>query len=305
MAEAPDNQHAGPVEKPIFIGDNVRDGPPSMKFIPQWLRDPEIRNILSFVGGGVAVVAAGVWTVSVYLNDHPTTPAQAMTCAPTISGQDGKVVWSCGLPGPNALNAATNTLNELREELAMVLSGKEMELFPLMEQYQQNPTPAAWSEVLGAAAKVLQLVRDASTDIVKVDAQLNAQMAPLISYVRDPQGVRNILSHIATQAFAPRITILDEMRQNPAPTKDEAKNWEARLKALVSSLDNDLSQLKLQLLQPSCQRRSKNASAGRSKNTSAMLARRPPNWGPFVRHQTWAGLSAGVSELARRERLLL
>ena len=30
-----------------------------------------------------------------------------------------------------------------------------------------------------------------------------------------------------------------------------------------------------------CQRRSKNASAGRSKNTSAMLARRPPNWGSF------------------------
>jgi hypothetical protein len=31
----------------------------------------------------------------------------------------------------------------------------------------------------------------------------------------------------------------------------------------------------------SCQRRSKNASACRSKNTSAMPARRPPNWGPF------------------------
>ena len=30
-----------------------------------------------------------------------------------------------------------------------------------------------------------------------------------------------------------------------------------------------------------CQRRSKNASARRSQNTSAMLARRPPNWGPF------------------------
>src|SRR5271163_2014968 len=30
-----------------------------------------------------------------------------------------------------------------------------------------------------------------------------------------------------------------------------------------------------------CQRRSKNASAGRSKNTSAMLAIRPPNWGLF------------------------
>jgi len=28
----------------------------------------------------------------------------------------------------------------------------------------------------------------------------------------------------------------------------------------------------------SCQRHSKNGSAGRSKNTSAMLARRPPNW---------------------------
>ena len=30
-----------------------------------------------------------------------------------------------------------------------------------------------------------------------------------------------------------------------------------------------------------CQRRSKNASACRSKNTSVMLARRPPNRGPF------------------------
>ena len=29
-----------------------------------------------------------------------------------------------------------------------------------------------------------------------------------------------------------------------------------------------------------CQRRSKNASAGRSKNTSTMLASRAPNWGP-------------------------
>jgi hypothetical protein len=32
------------------------------------------------------------------------------------------------------------------------------------------------------------------------------------------------------------------------------------------------------------------------------LARRP--W-PFLRHQAWVGLSAGVSELARRERRLL
>jgi len=32
------------------------------------------------------------------------------------------------------------------------------------------------------------------------------------------------------------------------------------------------------------------------------LARRP---GPFLRHQAWVGLSAGVSELARRERRLL
>src|SRR3954469_6645530 len=30
-----------------------------------------------------------------------------------------------------------------------------------------------------------------------------------------------------------------------------------------------------------CQRRSKNASVCRSKNASAMLAKKPPNWGPF------------------------
>ena len=54
-----------------------------------------------------------------------------------------------------------------------------------------------------------------------------------------------------------------------------------------------------------CQRHCKDASVFRSKNTSVMLARRPPNWGPFLQHQAWVGLSAGVSELARRERRLL
>ena len=33
--------------------------------------------------------------------------------------------------------------------------------------------------------------------------------------------------------------------------------------------------------------------------------KKAPELRPFVRHQTWAGLSAGVSELARRERCLL
>jgi hypothetical protein len=50
-----------------------------------------------------------------------------------------------------------------------------------------------------------------------------------------------------------------------------------------------------------CQRRSKNASAGRSKNTSAMLARRPPNWAFSLgvkpgwdyppRYRDWQGVS--------------
>ena len=31
----------------------------------------------------------------------------------------------------------------------------------------------------------------------------------------------------------------------------------------------------------------------------------PPNWGLFFRHQAWVGLSAGVSEPARREWRLL
>ena len=39
-----------------------------------------------------------------------------------------------------------------------------------------------------------------------------------------------------------------------------------------------------------CQRRSKNASAGRSKNTSVMLARRPPNWGPFLQASGLGGI---------------
>jgi hypothetical protein len=33
--------------------------------------------------------------------------------------------------------------------------------------------------------------------------------------------------------------------------------------------------------------------------------KKAPNWGPFVLHQAWVGLSPGVSELARREWRLL
>jgi hypothetical protein len=40
----------------------------------------------------------------------------------------------------------------------------------------------------------------------------------------------------------------------------------------------------------SCQRRSKNASVGRSKNTSVPLARRPPNWGPFRQVSSLGGI---------------
>ena len=54
-----------------------------------------------------------------------------------------------------------------------------------------------------------------------------------------------------------------------------------------------------------CQRRSKNTSVGRSKNTSAGLARGPKGGHLLVGRQSWIGLSAGVSERARRERRLL
>ena len=39
-----------------------------------------------------------------------------------------------------------------------------------------------------------------------------------------------------------------------------------------------------------CQRRSKNASISRSKNTSVMLARRPPNWGFFCQASSLGGI---------------
>ena len=39
-----------------------------------------------------------------------------------------------------------------------------------------------------------------------------------------------------------------------------------------------------------CQRRSKNASVSRSKNTSVMLAKRPPNWEPFCQASSLGGI---------------
>src|ERR1035437_6423320 len=48
----------------------------------------------------------------------------------------------------------------------------------------------------------------------------------------------------------------------------------------------------------SCQRRRDNASARRRENTSMMLAKRPPNWGPFRKA---SGLGGGIRRRVQRQ----
>jgi transposase len=43
-----------------------------------------------------------------------------------------------------------------------------------------------------------------------------------------------------------------------------------------------------------CQRRSKNASVCRRENTSMIVAKRPPNWGPFRKASGFGGVIRGV-----------
>jgi integrase len=102
--------------------------------------------------------------------------------------------------------------------------------------------------------------------------------------------VNHVSSRSAVEAIYDRHTYLPEMRA-------AVERYEAYLISLLraDSLENG----------PKCQRRSKNASVCRSKNTSVTAARRPRTGGLFVRHQAWVGLSAGASKLARRERCLL
>ena len=57
-----------------------------------------------------------------------------------------------------------------------------------------------------------------------------------------------------------------------------------------SVMGNDSVRLVDECIKRLCQRRSNNASAGRSKNTSAMLTRRPPNWGPFRQASSLRGI---------------
>jgi hypothetical protein len=72
-----------------------------------------------------------------------------------------------------------------------------------------------------------------------------------------------------------------------------ASSFESRFEALhasgLTALVGREEELEL-LLRRWCQRRSNNASAGRSKNTSAMLTRRPPNWGPFRQASSLRGI---------------
>ena len=88
--------------------------------------------------------------------------------------------------------------------------------------------------------------------------------------------------------------------------RSDAVRVQDALRLRLGKFDLTLEPTKTKLVEfERCQRRSKNASAGRSKNTSAMLAGRPRTGGLFFGHQAWVGLSTEASALARRERRLL
>ena len=105
----------------------------------------------------------------------------------------------------------------------------------------------------------------------------------------------SLVGHSIGAVLARKIAIVafgeqtDTRGYRPAPFEPEFRNfrlglpWAALIQRIVllAGVNRGWSvSSAVDWITSVCQRRSKNASAGRSKNTSTMLASRAPNWGP-------------------------
>lgn len=72
-----------------------------------WLKDPENRNVLAWLGSGLVVLAGGLWAVFTYLH-----PAESGSSSPSVqveqgvgAGGDIEVGGDLNVSGPDAAGA--------------------------------------------------------------------------------------------------------------------------------------------------------------------------------------------------------
>ena len=102
-------------------------------------------------------------------------------------------------------------------------------------------------------ARIEEKVRADITERILLEAKIDDQVKAAVDAIKTPRAA----------------TLVKDIKRL-FKTKPE-RDWRSHIEAVATERTKK---------EEECQRRSKNASAGRSKNTSTMLASRAPNWGP-------------------------
>jgi hypothetical protein len=209
-------------------------------------------TFLFFTAAAFAFHWPPAWADFLGLRAAPTDTST--NCAPVLN-DDGHIGEKCGLSVVEARAAARNTVGKIINKVALVLSQKEVRLFPRMRDYLNETNEARreeiWSDVQEATAGptgLLTIISSASTAILDLDTRLRTQAGAELAH--DPTAVRQILETIQTKALNPRQDISKEIVKNKKPTNEMVRQWYNDLQPLVSGLESDFHQLEQELLKP-------------------------------------------------------
>jgi pimeloyl-ACP methyl ester carboxylesterase len=174
-----------------------------------------------------------------------SVPRKVSSCAPVLD--NGSISTICNLTRDVAKSRTIDTISQVNNKLALILSQKEMYLFPAIEDYRRDPNESKWKRAQTEAVGVLKLVREAGDGVLQFDASLRPELGPGMSTLTEPDGVRKILARVAVGDLHSRAAILEDMLEVRNPSTDQAKQFEEKLKQLVQQLSDDLSALSQKL----------------------------------------------------------
>jgi hypothetical protein len=182
-----------------------------------------------------------------------TLPDPMTACAPSF--ENGRIAQKCNLSVAQARATASATFREITNKVALVLSEKDIQLFPRMLDYMketdQDRREAIWGSVKNATTGdfgLLTLISDASKALSELDARLRTDAGAELAH--DPAGVRAILLSISTKQLSPREDVGKAIAKSKNPTNETVKTWYDDLQILVKALEKDLAELSRKLAEP-------------------------------------------------------
>ncbi|MBR0814887.1 alpha/beta hydrolase [Bradyrhizobium diazoefficiens] len=168
-------------------------------------------------------------------------PSKKTSCAPTLDR--ATLAVECGLSRDDAKRKTVNTIADVKNKLALILSQKEMFLFPTFDTYIRNPTDTNWERVKTETTELLKLVREAMQGILQFDASLRPELGLQGAILAEPDGIRQVLSLIAVQDLRARGNYARDILAASSPTPEAAREFKSKLQGLVEQLSTDLAQL--------------------------------------------------------------